>query len=154
MLVQDGWDDDALRAMATDPDDLDFNPIRGHPLDHHACHQAAQPRLTLRVTELRARPQIGEALTQVQQLIAGRWRQRRLTGLMGEALCRLLSLTQSAESVIPLALEFGRHEAVGRVDLFIAAPGQGGGEARVTYLLLLVGFQPLALTLTLRQHLV
>src|SRR5882724_3396559 len=28
MLVQDGWDDDALRAMATDPDDLDFNPIR------------------------------------------------------------------------------------------------------------------------------
>ncbi len=68
------WDDDALRAMATDPDDLDFNPIRGHPLDHHACHQAAQPRLTLRVTELRARPQIGEALTQVQQLIAGLWR--------------------------------------------------------------------------------
>ena len=73
---------------------------------------------------------------------------------MGEALCRLLSLTQSAESVIPRALEFGRREAVGWVDLLIAAPGQGGGEASLTDLLLMVGGQPLALTLTLRQHLV
>src|SRR6266446_4031947 len=154
MLVQDGWDDDALREMATDPDDLDLNPIRGHPLDHHACNQAAQQRLALRVTELRARPQIGEALTQVQQLIAALWRQRRLPGLMGEALCRLLSLPQSSESVIPLALEFSRREAVGRVDLLVAAPGQGDGEAGVTDLLLMVGFKPLALTLTLRQHLV
>src|SRR5215510_16321806 len=74
MLVQDGRDDDSLREMATNPDDLDLNPIRSHPLDHHACNQAAQQRLALRVTELRARPQSGEALTQVQQLIAGLWR--------------------------------------------------------------------------------
>src|SRR5215468_10362068 len=98
--------------MATDPDDLDLNPIRGHPLDHHTCNQAAQQRLALWVTELRARPQSGEALTQVQQLIANLGRQRRLTRLMGEALCRLRRLTQSAESVIPRALECGRREAV------------------------------------------
>src|SRR5215510_5937973 len=154
MLVQDGRDDDALREMTTDPDDLDLNPIRGYPLDHHAGNQAAQQRLALRVTELRARPQIGEALTQVQQWLAGLWRQRRLTRLMGEALCRLLSLTQSAQSVIPRALEFGRREAVGRVDVFVAAPGQGGGEAGLTDLLLMVSFKPLALTLTLCQHLI
>src|SRR6266516_4078370 len=69
MLVQDGWDDDSLRKMATDPDDLDLNPIRGHPLDHHACNQAAQQRLALRVTELRARPQIGGSCTSIVRVI-------------------------------------------------------------------------------------
>src|SRR6266702_3475367 len=44
VLVQDGWADDALRAMTTDPDDLDLNPIRSHPIDHHTCNQAAQQR--------------------------------------------------------------------------------------------------------------
>jgi hypothetical protein len=58
----------------------------------------------------------------MSQLLAGLWRQRRLTRLMGEALCCLLSLTQSAQSVILLALEFGRREAIGRVDVFVAAP--------------------------------
>src|SRR6266699_3345902 len=56
---------EALRAMTTDPDDLDLNPIRSHPLDHHACNQAAQQRLALRVTELRARPQIGGSCTSI-----------------------------------------------------------------------------------------
>src|SRR5262245_16726082 len=74
VLVQDGSDGDALTRMATHPEDPDLNPIRSHPLDHHACNQAAQQRLALRVTKLRARPQSGEALTQVQQLIAGLWR--------------------------------------------------------------------------------
>src|SRR6266568_3490624 len=73
---------------------------------------------------------------------------------MGEALCRLLSLPQRAESGIPLALECGRREAVGRIDVLVAATSQGGGEAGVTDLLLMVGCKPLALTLTLRQHLV
>jgi len=81
-------------------------------------------------------------------------RQRRLIGLMGEALRRFLSLTKSPESVIPLAFEFGRRKTVRRIDVFVAAPGQGGGKAGVTHLLLLVGFQSLALPLALRQHLV
>ena len=128
MLVQDRRDDDALREMATHPDDLDLNPIGGRPLDNHACDQAPQQGLALRVTQLRARPQIREALAQVQQLIAQLWRQRRLIGLMGEALRRLLGLTQGPEPVIPLAFEFGRRQTVGRIDVLVAAPGQGGGK--------------------------
>src|SRR6266567_6301683 len=153
-LAPDRRDHDALREMATGPDDLHFNPVCGRPLDHHACNQAAQQRLALRVTELRAQPQIGEALAQVQQLMAEFGGQRRLVGLMGEALRRLLSLTKSPESVIPLAFEFGRRETVLRIDVLVAAPGQGGGKAGLTHLLLMVDFQPLALTLALSQHLV
>ena len=77
-----------------------------------------------------------------------------MIGLMGEALRRFLSLTKSPESVIPLACEFGRCKTVRRIDVFVAAPGQGGGKAGVTHLLLLGGFQSLALPLALRQHLV
>src|SRR5215467_11117347 len=82
------------------------------------------------------------------------WRQRRLIGLMGETLRRLLRLTQRAELIIPLAFEFGRRETVCRIDVLVAAPGQGGGEAGVTHLLLLGGFKPLALQLALSQHFV
>ena len=153
-LAPDRRDHDALREMATGPDDLDFHPVRGRPLDHHACNQAAQQRLALRVTKLRAQPQIGEALAQVQQLMAEFGRQRRLVGLMGEALRRFLSLTKSPESIIPLAFEFGRRKTVRWIDVFVAAPGQGGGKAGVTHLLLMVGFQSLALPLVLSQHLV
>jgi hypothetical protein len=81
-------------------------------------------------------------------------RQRRLVGLMGEALRRFLRLTKSPESVIPLAFECGRRKTVRRIDVFVAAPGQGGSKAGVTPLLLLVGFQSLALPLALSQHLV
>src|SRR5712691_8490751 len=69
MLVQDGRNHYPLREMATNPDDLDLHPISGHPLDHDSCDQAAQQRLALGVTQLMARPQIGKALTQVQQLL-------------------------------------------------------------------------------------
>ena len=47
-----------------------------------------------------------------------------------------------------------RREAIRRIDLLIAAPGQGSGKAGVTHLLLMVGFQPLAFPLALSQHLV
>jgi hypothetical protein len=69
---------------------------------------------------------------------------------MGNALCRLLSLPPRSESGIPRALAVGRRAALGWVDVLIAAPGQGGGEAGVTDLLLLGGCKPLALPLTLR----
>src|SRR5712691_2299306 len=101
-----------------------------------------------------ARPQIGEALAQVQQLLAELWRQRRFTRLMGEAFRRLFSLAEGPECVIPRALEFGRREAVVRVDLLVAASGQGGVEAGLTHMLLRVCCKPLALTLALRQHLI
>src|SRR5215813_6287677 len=65
-LAPDQRDHDALREMATGPDDLDFHPVRGRPLDHHAGDEAAQQRLALRVPELRAPPQIRETLAQVQ----------------------------------------------------------------------------------------
>ena len=68
---------------------------------------------------------------------------------MGEALRRFLSLTKSPESVIPLAFEFGRRKTVRRIDVFVAAPSQGGSKAGVTHLLLMVGFKPLALPLVL-----
>jgi hypothetical protein len=73
---------------------------------------------------------------------------------MGEALCRLLSLTKSPQSGIPLAFEFGRRKTVLRIDMLVAASGQSGGKAGLTHLLLMVDFQPLALTLALRQYLV
>src|SRR4029453_1063958 len=39
-LVHDRWDDDALREMATYPDDLDLNAIGGCALDNHAGNDA------------------------------------------------------------------------------------------------------------------
>jgi hypothetical protein len=93
-------------------------------------------------------------LAQVQQLLAECGRQCRLVGLMGAALCRLLSLTKSPESVIPLACECGRRKTVRRIAVLVAASGPSGGKAGLTHLLLLGDCQPLALTLALRQHLV
>jgi hypothetical protein len=90
----------------------------------------------------------------VQQLIAQLRRQRRLIGRMGAALRRLLSLTKRSESVIPLAFACGRREALRRINLLIAAPGQGSGKAGATHLLLLGGCKPLAFPLALRQHIV
>src|SRR5215831_13759935 len=83
----------SVREMTTHPDDLDFHPVRGRPLDQHAGDQAPQQCFALWVTQLRTRPQIREALAQMQQLIAQLWRQRWLIRLMGEALRRLLRLT-------------------------------------------------------------
>jgi hypothetical protein len=154
LLVQNGREDASRRAMATAPEALALHPIRGRPLHHPACNQAAQQRLTLRVTALRARPQLGEALTPGQPLRAALWRHRRLTRRMGAARCRRLRLPPRAASVLPRALEFGRREAGGRGAGLVAAPGQGGGAAGVTSRLLRGGCQPLALPLTLRQYLV
>ena len=47
-----------------------------------------------------------------------------------------------------------RREAIRRIDLLIAAPGQGRGKAGVTHLLLMVGFKPLAFSLALSQYIV
>src|SRR5215510_5633101 len=93
-------------------------------------------------------------LTEVEQLLADFWCQRRFTGLLGKALRRLLSLPEGAEFVIPRAFEFGGCQTVGWIDLLIAAPGQGGAEARLTHLLLMVRLKTLALPLALRHDLV
>src|SRR4029434_2029461 len=42
MLVKDGRDDDALREMATNPDDLDLDPVGSCPLDHQAGDTATK----------------------------------------------------------------------------------------------------------------
>src|SRR5215813_3552340 len=39
-LVHERWNDDALREMATHPDDLDRNAIGGGALDNHAGNDA------------------------------------------------------------------------------------------------------------------
>src|SRR5215831_533154 len=39
-LVHDRWNDDALREMATDPDNLHRNAIGGGALNNHACNDA------------------------------------------------------------------------------------------------------------------
>src|SRR3989442_2974070 len=127
-LVHDRWNDDALREMATDPDDLHLNAIGGCALNNHACNDAPEQGFALVVTQLIARPEVGKMLTEVEQLLADFWRQHRLTGLLGKALCRLLGLPEGAEFVIPRAFEFGCCQTVGWIDLLIAAPGQGGAE--------------------------
>src|SRR5262249_2342830 len=48
-LAPDRRDHDALREMATGPDDLHFNPVCGRPRVPQALYQAAQPRPTVRV---------------------------------------------------------------------------------------------------------
>src|ERR1700745_1266796 len=55
-LVQDRRDDGSLRDMATDPDNLDLHPIGGRALDNALRAEAAEQGLTLRVTQLHARP--------------------------------------------------------------------------------------------------
>src|SRR5215471_12880650 len=122
-LVHDRWNDDALREMATHPDDLHLNAIGGGALDNHAGNEAAEQGLALVVTQLITRPEGGKMLAEVEQLLAYGWRQRRLTGLLGKALRRLLGLPEGAEFVIPGAFEFGGCQTVGGIDLLIAAPG-------------------------------
>src|SRR5262249_3693799 len=46
-LAPDRREHDALREMATGPDDLDFDPRRSRPLDYPAGEGAARPRLAL-----------------------------------------------------------------------------------------------------------
>src|SRR5215831_4728995 len=68
-LVQNRWNDSPLRDMATDPDNLDRYPIGGGALDNDLRDQTSQQRLALVMSQLLARPQLGKALAQVQQLL-------------------------------------------------------------------------------------
>src|SRR6266481_5458388 len=65
-LVHDRWNDDALREMATHPDDLDLNAIGGCALDNHAGNDAPEQGLALVMTQLIARPEVGQMLAQVE----------------------------------------------------------------------------------------
>src|SRR5712692_10118808 len=99
--------------------------------------------------QLIARPEVGKALAQVEQLISQLRAQRRLSGLMGKAGRVLLGLAEGPEVVLPRAFEFGCGQTVCRVDLLIAAPGQVGAEAGLSDLLLVVRLQTVVVTLAL-----
>ena len=153
-LVQDGRDDHPLREMATHPDNFDRHAIGGRTLDNDPCDHTPQQSLALGVAQLLARPQRRQPLAQVQQLLAEFWGQCRLTGLMRKAFRGLLGLTEGPQCVLPGAFECGCSQPVVWIDVLVAAPSQGSVIAGLTYLLLMVRFKTVTLTLALRRHLI
>jgi hypothetical protein len=80
--------------------------------------------------------------------------QRRLLRLVSETSRGFLSLAQGAKFLVPVAFEFGCREAVLRVDVFVAASGQIGAEARLRDVLMVIAFETLMISVVLSQHLV
>jgi hypothetical protein len=72
---------------------------------------------------------------------------------MRKAFRGLLGLPEGPQCVLPRAFEFGRRQTVVRVDVLVAASGQGGVIAGLAHLLLMVGLKTLALPLALGEYL-
>ena len=116
--------------MATDPDDLDRDPIRGRPLDNDLRDQAPQQGLALVVAESGRSPTTpGDCWLRCSSCSRSSGVSVGLCGCLGKAFGGLFGLAEGAQLVVPVAFEFGGRETVLRVDLLIAAAGQVGADS-------------------------
>ena len=107
------------------------------------------------VSQLLARPQRRQSLAQVQQLLAEAPGLPSAHRAHAQSVPRPLRPDGGPAVCLPTRVRArSRRQTVVRIDVLVAASGQGGVIAGLTHLLLMVGLKTLALLLALGEHLV